>query len=302
MVSALKAVTTACGKQPGQKPRPRVRVFIEMERARRPVAQRALRHHRQHAGAGTGLQHDIAGPDRGGLQSGIGQWQRCRELLQPDLLLGAPCVGGLQRGDGVQHRQHAARPVRTGAAGAAHAPAVALEEQQGGGFGGLVGVLPDPAAVGVGGAEGLSHGVPEGRGIEGAAGLQHGQQGLGRGEQGIARGRTGRRCGRVDGGGGKGRTREGVRRRAGVEHGPVSVLKGIGPALDGCEVRLPPRPAGPPQTGCLPPVGAGRGGGVGRQRGVVAGFGKEEAVRSDRGGQGWIRTAGDFSRTVYRPP
>jgi len=50
------------------------------------------------------------------------------------------------------------------------------------------------------------------------------------------------------------------------------VLKGIGPAWAGREMRLPPRPAGPPQTGWLPPVGAGRSGGAGGQRGVVAGL------------------------------
>ena len=167
-------------KQPGEKPRPRLRILVEMEIAGGALAQRAFRHHRQHAGAGAGLQHDIARPDRGGLQRGIGERQRRRELLEPDLLLRAPGVGGLQGGDRLQHRHHAARPVCPGAAGAAHARAVALEEQHARRLGGLVGVLPDPAALGVGGAEGLGHGVPEGRGIERPAGLQHRQQGLGR--------------------------------------------------------------------------------------------------------------------------
>ncbi len=221
------------GEQPGQQPRPGLRIFVEMEIAGGGVAQRALRHHRQHAGAGRGLQHDIARPDRGGLQRGIGERQRSRELLKPDLLFRPPGVRGLQRGDRLQHGQHAARPVRTGTRIAAHAPAVALHEEHYRRLGGLVGVLPDPAALGIGRAERLCHGVPEGRGIERPAGLQHGQQGLGSGEQGVARGRTGRRSGRVYGGGGKGRTREGVRRRAGVEHGPVSVLKGVGPAWAG---------------------------------------------------------------------
>ena len=235
------------GKQPGQKTRPRLRVFVEVECARCSVAQGALRHHRQHAGAGRRLQHGVAGPDRGGLQRGIGERQRGRELLEPDLLLGAPGMRGLQRGDGFQHGQHAARP--SGAGVTAHAPAVALHEDHDGRLGGLVGVLPDPCAIGVRPAECLRHGVPESPGIERPARLQDRKQGVGSGEKGVSGGRTGRRCGRIDGGGGKGRTREGVRRRAGVEHGPVSVLKGIGPAWAGREIRLPPRPAGPPQTG-----------------------------------------------------
>jgi len=80
----------------------------------------------------------------------------------------------------------------SGAAGAAHAPAVALQEQHARRLGGLVGVFPDPAALGVGFAEGFRYGLPQGRGIERLAGFQHRQQGLGGGEQGVARGGAGR--------------------------------------------------------------------------------------------------------------
>ena len=174
-----------------QQPRPRLRVFIEMEAAVGVLAERAFRHYRQHPGAGRGFQHGVARPDRGGLEGGIGERQRGRELLEPDLLLGPPGVRGLQRGDGPQHGQHAARPVRREAASLAHAPAVALEEQHGGGLGGLVGVLPEPGAHRVRSAEGVGHGVPEDRGIERPARLQNRQQGPGRGEQGVAPGPDG---------------------------------------------------------------------------------------------------------------
>ncbi|MDE0052508.1 MAG: hypothetical protein OXO52_22220 [Rhodospirillales bacterium] len=190
------------GKQLGQEPCPDASVLVEVEIAGGTLPEGAFRHHRQHPGAGRGLQHDVAGSDGGGLEGGVGERQRGRELLEPDLLLRAPGVRGLQGRDRFQHRHHAARPVRTGAAGTAHAPAVALEEQHACRLGGLVGVLPDPAALGVGCAEGLGHGVPEDRGIERPAGLQHRQQGLGRYEEGIACRRTGRRCGRVGGEGG----------------------------------------------------------------------------------------------------
>ena len=209
------------GKQPGQQPRPRLRIFVEMEAAVCALAEGAFGHHGQHAGAGGGLQHGIARPDRGGLERGVGERQRSRELLEANLLLGALRVRGLQRRDGIQHRQHAARPVRPGAGIRAHGPAVALEELDGGGFGGLVGVLPDPGARSIRPAEGPCHRIAERCGIERAAGLQDRQQGQGRCVQGIARDRAGRGCGRVDGGGRKGRTREGVRRRMGVEHGDL---------------------------------------------------------------------------------
>ena len=160
------------GEQPGQKPGAGLRDFVEVEIADDALPERAFRHHRQHAGAGAGLQNDVARPDRGGLQRGVGERQRGRELLEPDLLLRPSGVRGLQRREGLQHGQHAARPVRPGAAGAAHAPPVALKEQHAGGLGGLVGVLPDPSARGVGRAEGLRHGVSEGRGVERRAGLQ----------------------------------------------------------------------------------------------------------------------------------
>ena len=120
--------------------------LVEMQIAGGALAERALGHHREHAGAGRRLQHGVARPDGGGLERGIGERQRRRELLQADLLLRAPGVRGLQRRDGIQHRQHAARPVGPGAGVAAHGPAVALKEQDGCGFGGLVGVLPDPGA------------------------------------------------------------------------------------------------------------------------------------------------------------
>ena len=209
------------GKEPGQEAGAGLCVFVEMQMARGLRCHRALRHHRQHAGAGRGLQHGVARPDGGGLERGIGQGQRRRELLKADLLVRALRVRGFERGDGIEQRQHGAGAVRAGARTLAHGPAVALHEQHDGGLGGLVGVLPDPAALGVRRAEGPRHRIPEGRGVERPAGLQDRQEGLGRGEQGIARDRTGRRCGPVDGGRGKGRTRVRVRRLIGVEHGDL---------------------------------------------------------------------------------
>ena len=221
MASALKAVVTACGKS---RVRRRARVCAYSFRWRLSAARsahRAFGHHRQHAGAGRGLQHGVARPDGGGLEGGIGQRQRRRELLQADLFLGALGMRRLQCGDRRQHPEHGAGAVLPGACPAAHGAAVALDEQHDGGFGRLVGVLPEPRARSVRAAEGIRHRIAEGRGIEGPTGLQDRQQTPGRREQGVARDRAGRRCGRVDGERRKGRTRERVRRLMGVEHGDL---------------------------------------------------------------------------------
>ena len=207
------------GEQMGQEMRARVGVFVEIQTARGPVAHRAFGYHRQHAGAGARLQHGIARPDGGGAERDIGQRQRRRELLQADLLLGALRVRRLERRDGVQHCQHVAGAVRPGPGLLAHGAPVTLHEQHDRGFGGLVGILPEPGALGIGGAEGARHGVPERPGIERPAGFQDRQQGPGGGKQGVRSGRRrahGNGCG--GGIGGKLRACGRVRRRMGVEH------------------------------------------------------------------------------------
>ena len=97
---------------------------------------------------------------------------------------------------------------------------MAADEQHDRGLGGLVGVLPYPGALGIAGAEGARHGVPQGGGAERPAGLQDRQKGSGGGEQRVIGGRLGAWVGR------DGRKRVGnrdargcVRRCMDVEHG-----------------------------------------------------------------------------------
>ena len=99
-----------------------------------------------------------------------------------DLLFGTPRLGGLQGRDGLQHGQHGggAAGIRPGLA--AHGAAVTLEEQHERGLGRLVGVLPDPGTLGVGGPEGIGHGLAQDWCIKRAAGLQDRQQGMGGGQ------------------------------------------------------------------------------------------------------------------------
>ena len=88
-------------------------------------------------------------------------------------------MGGLQAGKLFQHGQHAPRRFRL----AAHDLAPAFEEQHQGGFHRFVGVLPYPGALGVGGAEGLGHGLAQDRGVQGLAGFESRQQNGRGGEQ-----------------------------------------------------------------------------------------------------------------------
>ncbi len=208
------------GKQARKQPGADARDFVQVQVAGGGLAERALRHHGQHAGAGAGLEHGVAGPDRGGSQCDIGERQRGGELLEPDLRLGALRVRGLQRGDGREHVQHPAGAARAGAGPLAHGAPVAADEHHDGRFGRLVGVLPDPGALGVARTIGAGHGVAQCRGVEGPAGFQHREQAPGGVEE-----RSGAvRCAALGAGdrngyGGKLRARGRARRRMGVEHG-----------------------------------------------------------------------------------
>ena len=219
-----------------------------MKRAGGPVAERALGHDGQHAGAGGGFEHDIARTDGGGAERGIGEWQRGRELLEADLVLRALGMGRLQGGDRGQHGEHAAGSVRTGAGLLADGAPVTLHEQHYGGFGGLVGVLPDPAALGIARAEGAGHGVANGGGVEGPAGFEHREQGPGRGDERVRAGGRGMR-GRRDGRHGLGgmRARGYVRRLGGVEHGVLRME--VGGTAGSAEPRRSSRAVSPVLTG-----------------------------------------------------
>ena len=146
----------SAGEQPGEEAGADGGELVEVKRVG-VLAEGELRHDGQHAGARRGFEHHVAGPDRRGLQSGVGERQRRRELLILDLLLGAPRLGGFQRREGFQHPQHGGGTARTGAGFAPHGAAVALEEQHQRRLGRLVGVLPEPGAVRVGGAESPRH-------------------------------------------------------------------------------------------------------------------------------------------------
>ena len=205
------------GEQSFQKPRPHGGELVQVQRPCGPGPERALGKDGQHPGPGGGLQHHVPRAHPRGLEHRVGERERGGELLAGDLLLGAPGVGGLQRGEGFEHREH---PLG-GPGLAAHGAAPALQEQHERGLGRLVGVLPDPNTLGVGASEGTGQGRAQGGSVEGLPRLQVRQEGRGGGEQGA-----GLRAG-VPGAGGVGRNANGhgrrahgrIRRRMGVEHG-----------------------------------------------------------------------------------
>ena len=222
VVAGDRRVREQSSKQPGANGGNLVQVQgIPRTRAIAALAEGALGHDGEHAGTRRGLEHDVAGPDGGGLQRGVGERQGGGELLQGKLFFRPPCLGRLQGRQGFQHGEHGGGGSGSGAGLAAHEAAVTLDEQHHRGFGRFVGVLPDPGALRVAGAEGRAHGLAQGLCIERPARLQVGKQS---GCSGQQRGRLGADargigirwgCGNgLDGGRPRGR----VRRRLGVEH------------------------------------------------------------------------------------
>ena len=169
----------------------------------------------EHAGAGRRLQHGVAGADGGGGARGPGHLQRGGELLQADLLVAAAGLGRLERGDGVEQGQHRVRALGP----AQQRAAVADEQEHDGGLGRLVGVLPLPGALGVGGAERLGQRLAQACAVDLLAGLERGQQAHAGPEQAQ---------GRVGGAPGRG-TAPGCLRRSGS--GAEQVRGGLGGGL-----------------------------------------------------------------------
>ena len=115
----------AClGEEPGEEAGTGVCYLVQVERALAP--KRAPAHHGQHPGPGARLHHDVAGPDSGCPERGVGDAERGRELLQAHLGLRAFRVRWLQRGESLQHSQHGGGTFWSGSGPVAHGPPVAL--------------------------------------------------------------------------------------------------------------------------------------------------------------------------------
>ena len=88
VVAGDRRIWEQSGKQPGTGGPELVQVQgIPRSRVIGALADGAFGHDGEHAGAGRGLQHVVAGPDGGGLQRGVGERQGGGELLQGKLFL-----------------------------------------------------------------------------------------------------------------------------------------------------------------------------------------------------------------------
>ena len=120
---------------------------------------------RQQAGAGRGFEDEIGRCQRGRFGGDKAERDRRRELLE---MLGFLRAAGLRRqprGEPRQHLEH-----RGGRAGTrAHRGAEFAQEHHLRRFQRLVGVLPHPGALGIGGAERGLHGRAQGAAVERAA-------------------------------------------------------------------------------------------------------------------------------------
>ena len=136
------------------------------------------------------------------------QRNRRGELLQLLALDGAPRVAGEQPRHPGEHRQQ-----RGGRSGARrHGAAELAQEQHRGRLAGVVGALPVPAALGVGGADGVLHRGAKNRRIDRVSAFEGGQQQPGGVDEG---GRAGRCVGHRGAGRGKGCRGGGGRRHDG---------------------------------------------------------------------------------------
>ena len=163
-------------KEPFEQAGPRRGEFVEVEPLASRLAQRTVGHDGEDAGARRGLQHPVAGADHGGLNGCIGERQGRGELLQADLFLGAPGMRRFERGQAFEHREHGGGTLRAGTGFAPHGGSVTPDEQHHRGFGGVVGVLPEPRAIGIGAPERAGHGLARHSGAERTAVPRRGRE------------------------------------------------------------------------------------------------------------------------------
>ena len=96
VVAGDRRVREQSSTQPGANGGDLVQVQgLPRSRAIAVLAEGALGHDGEHAGTRRGLEHDVAGPDGGGLQRGVGERQGGGELLQSKLFL--RCAPGMAR-------------------------------------------------------------------------------------------------------------------------------------------------------------------------------------------------------------
>ena len=180
MCSPLSLVTATWGKR---RSRRSARLRSELVEEQPPLPLRLQPpggHHGQGSGAGRGLEHQVVGFDPRGRGDRVGQAQRRGELLHPDLLFRAVGVRRLQACGPLDVAEPLAETAPEDAA------PIPEQEERHRALGGVVRLLPAPAALGVGEPEGGGHRLAQGAAFHAFPPFQGPEQSPGRAEQQFA--------------------------------------------------------------------------------------------------------------------
>ena len=183
-VSDVLGVVTAhagAGEGQVQEARPCARQLVERQASAVGGVEAERGRGGERAGAGRGLEHDVAGGHAGAGRDAPGELERRRELLEALLHVVAARLGRLQQGDARDEGQHLGRVCGPGD----HGGPEPAQQQCGRHLARLVRLLPQPGPVGVRAAERVGHGVPKRPGIDGAALLQVAQERRAGGEDAL---------------------------------------------------------------------------------------------------------------------
>ena len=186
-------------KQTPEQPRAGGGQFVQVQRTGDPCAERTVRHDPQQPRAGGRFEHPVAGPDRGGLDGGVGERKGRGKLLKPDLFLRPAGLGRFERREAFEHREHGGGTAGAGPRFAAHGAPITFKKEHERRLGGVVRILPHPGAFGVGGAERFGQGLAQKGRRKRAAGLKRCEKRTGRGQQGGGLRANGRGIGRRPG-------------------------------------------------------------------------------------------------------
>jgi hypothetical protein len=162
-VCGVEARHRGAGKEERKKSSAGFGELVENERRARQLGQDG-----EQARAGRRLQHYVGRGDRGRGTRRKPKYDRCAELLKRFALFRAARVGWKKARELGQHRQHRSRRSRAHT----HGRTELANEQDCRCLAGVVGCLPIPSAISVGGAKGAFHRSAQHRRIDALAALE----------------------------------------------------------------------------------------------------------------------------------
>ena len=171
-VLGVVAAHVGAGERQVQEARPRARELVEGQASAVGRVQAERGRGGERAGAGRGLEHDVAGRHAGAGGDAPGELERRRELLEALLHVVPAGLGRFEAGDSRDEGQDVGGVCGPGD----HGGPEPAQQQRGRHLARLVGLLPQPGAAGVRAAERGGHGVSERPGVDCAAFLQPAQE------------------------------------------------------------------------------------------------------------------------------